>query len=102
MPRRPPSGELTHAPTVPNLYRAMTYLRARQAVEFDGLGVSATVVHGADWGGKRNFLRSWCACAPDHVLRGSDLPCGCRGADRGVPAPQIHVLRGSDSACVRR
>ena len=40
---------------------------------------------------RRQVLGSpWCASATDHGLRGGDSACACpRGADRGVPMPQI-------------
>ena len=38
----------------------------------------------------RSWERSWCPSATDHGFRGGDSACAyLRGADRGVPAPQI-------------
>ena len=46
--------------------------------------------------------RSWCVSATDHGLCGEDSVCACRrGADRGVPAPQIMEVFVEDIQHVR-
>ena len=90
---RPSYGvELTNAPAVSNLYRSHCEVdmpMCRAALEFDGLGVSALVIQG--WGaelfkvmGSEAELFKIVMCLR---VRGGDLACSCREADRGVPAP---------------